>query len=191
MRADGLRRAALAALLLLALPRAVQAVNPNIDDPRAIIAAVEAQETGRTQASTLRITVSDKAGRARVRELSTKSLRVEGASKQLMVFTAPADMRGAGVLSVDHDDPSKPDDQWIYLPGSKKVGSSTGVGGKNESRSRNGKRASISVGDRMCAATPSRCISATVARTLSSNLGGMKSMPGCTNSMVVSSMGPT
>ncbi|MCB9797065.1 MAG: outer membrane lipoprotein-sorting protein [Alphaproteobacteria bacterium] len=118
--ADLLRRVAL--LAALALPLAGLALDPDSDDPRAIVTAVEQREVGRSQASRMRITVKDKAGRERVRELDSRSLRVEGASKQMMVFTAPADMRGAGVLTVDYDAVGEPDAQWIYLPS---VGQST------------------------------------------------------------------
>jgi len=39
-----------------------------------------------------------------------------GGSKTLMFFEAPADVRNTGLLSIDYDDGTKEDDQWLYLP---------------------------------------------------------------------------
>ena len=32
-----------------------------------------------------------------------------------MRFSAPADVKNTGLLSVDYDDGAKDDDQWLYL----------------------------------------------------------------------------
>ncbi|MFW5684658.1 MAG: outer membrane lipoprotein-sorting protein [Spirochaetota bacterium] len=36
--------------------------------------------------------------------------------KKLLFFTAPADVRDTAFMNRTYDDPSRPDDQWIYLP---------------------------------------------------------------------------
>lgn len=92
------------------------AVEPTETDARVIMDAVESQETGDRQKAHIHITIVDKAGRERTRTLQTRAMDFDGGSKQLMLFEGPADVRNAGLLSVDHDDSSKNDDQWLYLP---------------------------------------------------------------------------
>lgn len=54
-------------------------------------------------------------GQERVRSLTSSSLRIpDGPEYSLMRFTAPADVRGTGFLSVQHTDGT--DESWIYLP---------------------------------------------------------------------------
>jgi hypothetical protein len=39
----------------------------------------------------------------------------------LLFFLAPADVKDTGLLTHDHDDPARDDDQWLYLPALKKT----------------------------------------------------------------------
>ncbi|MCO4746902.1 MAG: outer membrane lipoprotein-sorting protein [Proteobacteria bacterium] len=92
------------------------AVEPTETDPNVIMDAVTAQDTGDKQKSRVHITIIDKAGRERTRSIVTRAMDFDGGSKQLMLFEGPADVRNAGLLSINHDDASKNDDQWLYLP---------------------------------------------------------------------------
>jgi outer membrane lipoprotein-sorting protein len=42
--------------------------------------------------------------------------RFGDAEKKLFFFTAPADVRDTAFMNWSYDNPSTPDDQWIYLP---------------------------------------------------------------------------
>lgn len=101
-------------------------------DPRSIMEAVEGRDTGTSQSARMQITIADAAGRERTRTVQTRSLRVDDATHQLLLFEAPADLRNAGLLSVDFDDGAQTDDQWLYLPS---VGSSTRVASGDKSGS--------------------------------------------------------
>lgn len=76
------------------------------------------------------MTLENANGSQRVRELSIKSKEVEGTSKSIMHFTAPADIEGTGFLMIEAEDGTS--DMWLYLPElnkSRKIVSS----GKNDS----------------------------------------------------------
>ena len=63
----------------------------------------------------LEMTITNHRGQQRVRALTMSSLRMEdGTEYSLIRFTAPADVRGTGFLSIQ--DPGGNDENWIYLP---------------------------------------------------------------------------
>ena len=107
---------ALIAGVALATPGTANAISPDETNPKAIMNAVESRETGDQQTARLQITIQDKAGRERTRGLQSWMMDFEGGTKQLVLFESPADVRNAGLLSVDYDDGAKSDDQWLYLP---------------------------------------------------------------------------
>lgn len=106
----------LSAVLLLLLASTALAIEPTETDARAVMEAVEAQETGDRQTARVEITIMDRAGRKRQRSLVTRSMDFDGGTRQLMLFEAPADVRNAGLLSVNYDDATRSDEQWLYLP---------------------------------------------------------------------------
>ncbi len=67
--------------------------------------------------STLKI--YDAKGRERMRETVTASKKFGQVTKIITKFTAPADVKGIGLLVYDYED--KNDDMWIYLPALRKV----------------------------------------------------------------------
>lgn len=103
-------------LAALALPGLVWALDAGTSDPRAIMTAVEERATGDRMTARLSIAIADKAGRERTRAVQIRAMEFDGGRKQLMLFEAPADVRNAGLLSIDWDDGNKADDQWLYLP---------------------------------------------------------------------------
>ncbi len=115
-----LRRAAgalgLLAGSLLLLPLAASALDPGETDANKIMAAVENRDTGDKMVSRMQMTIRDSAGRERVRVVRSRSLKVHGGRKQLMIFESPADVRNTALLTMDWDDGNKDDDQWLYLP---------------------------------------------------------------------------
>ena len=70
--------------------------------------------------SDLTMILRDRKGREVVREMSSKSLEVEGdGDKGLTVFSTPLDVKGTAFLSFSHI--VGDDDQWLYLPALKRV----------------------------------------------------------------------
>jgi hypothetical protein len=96
------------------------AVAPDSTDPNAIMDGVFARETGDKLSSKMIMVIKDKSGRERKRELNVRSMNFKEGSKSFMRFSAPADVKNTGLLSVDYDDGAKDDDQWLYLPSLRK-----------------------------------------------------------------------
>jgi outer membrane lipoprotein-sorting protein len=68
-------------------------------------------EAGRAQVV---LTVFDRAGEQRERQLDVRSRRDDDRSRTLMSLTAPAEVRGQAFLFVEN--PDADDDMWMYLP---------------------------------------------------------------------------
>lgn len=97
------------------LPRAA-ALSPKTTDARAIMQAVYDRDVGDKMSSKMKMVIKDPLGAKRVRVVRSQQLEVGGARRMLVLFEAPADVRNTGLLTIDHDDPDKADDQWLYLP---------------------------------------------------------------------------
>lgn len=91
-------------------------VSPDETDARKIMAAVEGRARGDRAKGRLQMTITDGAGRQRVRVVQMRSMQFDAGTRQLMIFESPADVRNTGLLSVDYDDGNKDDDQWLYMP---------------------------------------------------------------------------
>jgi hypothetical protein len=93
------------------------------DEPkaRAIMTRVDDREEGDNQISKLQMTLIDKRGNQRVRELRSFSKDKEEDSYSMMFFESPPDVQDTGFLTYDYDDADRDDDQWLYLPALKKT----------------------------------------------------------------------
>jgi hypothetical protein len=93
------------------------------DDPvaRGIMEKVDAREDGDNSTSNLEMTLIDKRGKKRVREL--RALRKDKGidDYSMMFFLSPADVEDTGFLTYDYDEADRDDDQWLYLPALKKT----------------------------------------------------------------------
>ena len=81
--------------------------------------------SGKTSSCTIAVTLIDKSGKTRNREITTYTMKDGTTDKTVMVFKSPKDVAGVSYLSYDY--PDKPDgsatdsDSWLYLPAMKKV----------------------------------------------------------------------
>ena len=81
--------------------------------------------TGKTSSYTVSLTLIDKKGKERNREISSYTMKDGTTDKTVLVFKTPKDVAGISYLS--YDSPDKADgstvdsDSWIYLPAMKKV----------------------------------------------------------------------
>lgn len=74
--------------------------------------------TDRRQTATLRI--FDAAGKERVREIESFGKRYPDGKEKILVFLlSPAELRGTGFLQ--HSHPGRADEQWLYLPQTKRI----------------------------------------------------------------------
>lgn len=74
----------------------------------------------RDQIAVLRMVLRNSNGDESLREIRSRNLEVnDDGDKSLIVFDAPADVKGTALLSFSHG--TEPDDQWLYLPALKRV----------------------------------------------------------------------
>ena len=82
---------------------------------------VHDRDEGDNSTSKMKMTLVDKNGKKRVRELKTFT-KDKGEDKlKLMFFLTPADVKNTAFLTYDYEDSNKDDDQWLYLPELQKV----------------------------------------------------------------------
>ena len=86
-----------------------------------IMIRVDERPEGDDRKSVLTMTLINKSGRRRVREVENFSKDYGKDKKSVMVFKAPADVRGVAFLSWEYDQPNREDDKWLYMPAMKKV----------------------------------------------------------------------
>jgi Outer membrane lipoprotein-sorting protein len=116
------RKILIAAVILMIIvpstPRHAQA-----DDPaaRTIMEKVDARDDGDNQTSDMEMILIDKRGKQRVRRIVTYTKDKGEDTMRLMFFVHPADVKDTSFLTIDYDDPSKDDDQWLYLPALRKT----------------------------------------------------------------------
>lgn len=96
---------------------------------RQIMVLMDERPDGDDRHSVMKMTLINKRGRKRIREVENYAKDYGKDKKTVMVFKQPADVKGTAFLSWDYDDPEKDDDKWLYMPAMKKVrrisGSST------------------------------------------------------------------
>jgi outer membrane lipoprotein-sorting protein len=114
----------IAVMLLLPLPATTIAVDLSA---REIMEKVDARDDGDNQISDMQMVLFDKNGNQRIRSIRSYT-KDKGEDKyRIMFFLSPADVKNTAFLTYDYDDPSKDDDQWLYLPAlrkSKRIASS-------------------------------------------------------------------
>ncbi|MEN8226197.1 MAG: outer membrane lipoprotein-sorting protein [Bacteroidota bacterium] len=88
---------------------------------REIIEKVYTRAEGDDQTSTLTMTLINKNGKERIRNIKQFTKDMGEMEKNIMFFLSPADVKNTSFMSWSYDDESKDDDQWIYLPALKKT----------------------------------------------------------------------
>ena len=96
-----------------------------------IMMRVDDRPDGDDRRSNLTMTLINKRGRKRIREVKSFSKDFGKDKKSVMVFEKPADVKGTAFLSWEYDAPEKEDDKWLYMPAMKKVRRISGAS-KNE-----------------------------------------------------------
>ncbi|MFP4622487.1 MAG: outer membrane lipoprotein-sorting protein [Bacteroidales bacterium] len=86
-----------------------------------IMEKVYYRDEGDDQKAELSMTLINSRGNERVRELEQFYKDYGEEEKKIMFFISPADVRNTSFMNWSYDDPTKDDDQWIYLPALKKV----------------------------------------------------------------------
>ncbi|MDX1418661.1 MAG: outer membrane lipoprotein-sorting protein [Rubricoccaceae bacterium] len=115
-----LRLSPLALVLALTVPAAAQSADEVFREVDRRQRAVEQQR------AEVRMEIEDERGRTRTREMLLLSKQGDDdRGRALVVFTAPADIRGTGLLTVETD---RGDEQQLYLPAMRRVQRIAGAG---------------------------------------------------------------
>ncbi|MBP3717868.1 MAG: outer membrane lipoprotein-sorting protein [Paludibacteraceae bacterium] len=80
----------------------------------------------------MKLTLINKNGSKRVRELKSYSKDYGQDRKTIMFFMYPGDVKGTGFLTWDYDQTNKDDDKWLYLPAMKKSRRISGSSSKTD-----------------------------------------------------------
>lgn len=107
--------------VLVFSPIMVNATENDLPSGREIIERVNARDEGESVARDLLMVMTDKRGKKRERD--TKSFRKYfGDEKRTVIFyQSPKNIKGTAFLTYDYPDADRDDDQWLYLPASRKV----------------------------------------------------------------------
>jgi len=110
-------------LFLLGVTATLLTTNVMADDAnaRAIMEQVDARDDGQTLEQDMLMVLIDKNGNERTRDLKSYAKDFGADEYKTLFFKSPADVKNTAFLTYDYDDPSKDDDQWLYLPALKKV----------------------------------------------------------------------
>lgn len=97
-----------------------------------IAAKVHDRPDGDTRYCEISLTLINKNGSQRVRELKSYSKDYGKDRKTIMFFLYPGDVKGTGFLTWDYDRTDKEDDKWLYLPAMKKTRRISGSSSKTD-----------------------------------------------------------
>lgn len=102
-------------------PIMVNASENELPSGREIMERVNARDEGASVARNLLMEMTDKRGKKRARD--TKGFRKYfGDEKRTVIFyQSPKNIKGTAFLTYDYPDADRDDDQWLYLPASRKV----------------------------------------------------------------------
>lgn len=90
-------------------------------DALTIMKRVDQRDDGETRTMNTKLTLINKNGGQRVRQMVSYAKNYDGEVKQVMLFTKPNDVKGVANLSYEYDDLNKDDAMWLYLPALRKA----------------------------------------------------------------------
>jgi hypothetical protein len=105
-------------LFFLSLGNIAQAANLTGRD---IMIRVDNRDDGETRKAKMIMTLINKVGDKRIRELVSYQKDYGKDTKAIMIFESPGDVKGTGYLSWEYDDQEKEDNRWLYMPALRKI----------------------------------------------------------------------
>lgn len=88
---------------------------------REIMQRVQDRDEGNPSIVDVEMTLIDRSGGQRVREIRAFGMDRGEDELQLLFFLSPADLEDTAFLTYDYDESGKDDDQWLYLPALQKT----------------------------------------------------------------------
>ncbi|MEF2230778.1 MAG: outer membrane lipoprotein-sorting protein [Pseudodesulfovibrio sp.] len=86
-----------------------------------IMTLVDDRPDGEDRTSVITMTLLNKRGSKRVREVKSFSMDFGKDKRSIMIFLEPADVRKTAFLSWEYDEPGREDDKWLYMPAMRKT----------------------------------------------------------------------
>lgn len=102
------------------------------EDAKEIAYKVYNRKAPKDGESDMKMTLIDKRGDERVRDIRQFFIDLGDIEKQIMFFTSPADVRNTAFMNWSYEEAGKDDNQWLYLPALKKVKRISSSGKDNE-----------------------------------------------------------
>jgi len=88
---------------------------------REIMEKVDARDDGSSLISTMQMTLIDKNGKKRNRQMRTFAKDIDANTEHKTIFfLSPSDVKNTAFLTYDYSADDKDDDQWMYFPHSKR-----------------------------------------------------------------------
>jgi len=82
---------------------------------------INARDDGAHVTRHIAMELVDRRGKRRLRETVGYRKYYGGEKRTVLFFEAPKNVAGTAFMTFDHPDPGREDDQWLYLPGLRKV----------------------------------------------------------------------
>ncbi|MBC8493530.1 MAG: outer membrane lipoprotein-sorting protein [Candidatus Thioglobus sp.] len=109
-------------LFLIILSMVLSGTSVADNKAREIMEKVDARDDGDSMISTMQMTLIDKKGKQRNRQMRTYSKDINANTEHKAIFfLSPSDVKNTAFLTYDYSDDDKDDDQWMYLPALKKT----------------------------------------------------------------------
>ncbi len=91
---------------------------PAVSSPAAleVVRNTDARDHGEHLLRDLKMILTDKRGRERVRDAKGIRLDAQDERRALIVYSGPANIKDTAFLTYDYIDPEREDQQWLYLP---------------------------------------------------------------------------
>lgn len=110
-------------MLLFAFVLAVPVSTAELEDAPSgdeIVTKINARDEGEFVTRRLNMRLIDRRGKERERETFGYRRYFGDEKRSVIYYLSPANIRDTGFLTFDYADPAKDDDQWLYLPATRK-----------------------------------------------------------------------
>jgi hypothetical protein len=110
-------------VVVVALGSVLAVANAKAEDNRGLEIArkVANREEGHAMTRVIEISLTNKSGRTRERHALVHKRSSDDTRYTRITYVAPKAIRDTSFLSHDHQDESRPDDRWLYMPSMRKV----------------------------------------------------------------------
>ncbi len=88
---------------------------------RDVMVMVDERNDGDNRTAVTEMTLVNRRGEKRIREVLSLSIDMGKDTKKMMFFRKPDDVKGTSFLSWEYDNPEKDDDKWLYMPALRKT----------------------------------------------------------------------